>query len=316
MIENLINLGRKHNVLDSDAIKYFPIILLEEQSAIYTDYNSSLKNMAKKDHGNSQGDYIYGNNVRNDDLFGASIYKDLPLVDKIKSLKSEIINEIDFKQYHANVDGDMAVCVLSSYLASLNIYLHILKSPDRKALNINNEAKGKHGNKEKVFCYVPGDTLKNGVSNFVKDGMSYLAKKAETRKHIFIFLKDSHYQAIIPREKLKKQLAKGKITQIEIDQKLDIIINNAGDSNCLFHSVADVLKYNKIDKTVDGDLLNNRTKEYLNANFERLFNGLYVQIEVEESQNSVYGISASSHFRKLSTLMSQYKAAVESSRRV
>lgn len=311
VIERLINLGKEHNVLDSDAIKYFPIIFPKEHADIYINFLFALNYMAKKDGVILRSDYIFENDVRNDDLFGVSGYKDISLIEKIKSLKSEIINEIDFKKYYGNTDGDMAVCVLYSYLASLNTYLHILKVPDKGVLDRIKVAKDNTDTKVKVFCCEPGDILKNGMSYFLKDGMSYLAKKAETRKHIFIFLEKGHYQAILLRPKLKKQLAKGKIKEIEIDKESEKIIDNDGKGACLFYSVAYVLKHNKIDKTVDGDLLNYRTKEYLNANFERFFSGLYDQMKMESYQIKIDDKPTSDHFMKLFTLMTQYDAAVK-----
>lgn len=94
---------------------------------------------------------------------------------EMTDLKTKILDTIDFKKFHSQIDGEIAVLALYSYLASKGVCLHVF-----------NEG---HGNG--LLGRV------NFNSEFVNRGLK-IGSELETSKDIYVILKNGHYDGFSP----------------------------------------------------------------------------------------------------------------------
>lgn len=97
------------------------------------------------------------------------------ITSEMSDLKTKILDAIDFKKFHSQIDGEIAVLALYSYLASQGIRLHVLNDG--------------HGNG--LLGRV------NFNSGFVSRGLN-IGSELETNKDIYVFLKNGHYDGFSP----------------------------------------------------------------------------------------------------------------------
>ena len=97
------------------------------------------------------------------------------ITSEMLDLKTKILDAIDFKKFHSQIDGEIAVLALYSYLASEGIRLHVLNDG--------------HGNG--LLGRV------NFNSGFVNRGLN-IGSELETNKDIYVFLKNGHYDGFSP----------------------------------------------------------------------------------------------------------------------
>ena len=97
------------------------------------------------------------------------------ITSEMSDLKTKILDAIDFKKFHSQIDGEIAVLALYSYLASQGIRLHVLNDG--------------HGNG--LLGRV------NFNSGFVSRGL-YFGSELETNKDIYVFLINGHYDGFSP----------------------------------------------------------------------------------------------------------------------
>lgn len=97
------------------------------------------------------------------------------ITSEMSDLKTKILDAIDFKKFHSQIDGEIAVLALYSYLASQGIRLHVLNDG--------------HGNG--LLGRV------NFNSEFVNRGLN-IGSELETNKDIYVFLKNGHYDGFSP----------------------------------------------------------------------------------------------------------------------
>ncbi len=209
---------------------------------------------------NATHDPVSRNTLRNNKLSGVSIKKNEPLADsdnvekslQVKgnvnpknkdTLRKEIINEIDFKKYNSQIDGEIAVLALYSYLAERNVQLNIFNADKTSLVSIGDEAVGRGLN---------------------------IKEPSKTDNSVSIILDRSHYSGF--------------------DPKKEITYPSKGDGNCLFHSVANMLKINNIkmegiNKIVDGVYLNQLTKEHFNNNFDKFIAAFFNSDDESDTTN-------------------------------
>lgn len=161
------------------------------------------------------------------------------------TLRKEIINEIDFKKYNSQIDGEIAVLALYSYLAERNVQLNILEADKESRVPIELIAAGRGLN---------------------------IKKLPKTDNSVSIILDSSHYSGFDPK--------KAKT------------YSSTGDGNCLFHSVANMLKINNIEMEgindivdVDGVYLNQLTKEHFNNNFDKFIAAFFNSDDESDTTN-------------------------------
>lgn len=139
---------------------------------------------------NATHDPVSRNTLRNKKLSDVSINKNEPLADsdnvekslQVKdnvnpknkdTLRKEIINEIDFKKYYSQIDGEIAVLALYSYLAERNVQLNILEADKESRVPIELIAAGRGLN---------------------------IKKLPKTDNSVSIILDSSHYSGFDPKE--------------------------------------------------------------------------------------------------------------------
>ncbi|TKV06149.1 hypothetical protein FDX19_21770 [Citrobacter sp. wls619] len=209
---------------------------------------------------NATHDPVSRNTLRNKKLSDVSINKNEPLADsdnvekslQVKdnvnpknkdTLRKEIINEIDFKKYNSQIDGEIAVLALYSYLAERNVQLNILEADKESRVPIELIAAGRGLN---------------------------IKKPPKTDNSVSIILDRGHYSGFDPKEA--------------------ITYPSKGDGNCLFHSVANMLKINNIkmegiNDIVDGVYLNQLTKEHFNNNFDKFIAAFFNSDDESDTTN-------------------------------
>lgn len=239
-------------------------------------YSASKFNFWAKEF-NADHDYVSGNTARNSESSGVSIEKNESLADSDnvekslqakgdiniankEGLKNKIIDEIDFQKYYSQIDGEIAVYALYSYLAEKGIRLNIVNSDEKSFFNIEENAAGRR--------------LDIGASR-------------ETDKRVFIILKNGHYDGYEPGQK--------------------IIYPSAGDGNCLFHSVVNMLKMKGIETSENGASLNQEIKEYLKNNIDRYISSFFSPNDESEIE-SIKDEGLKKHSETLFHLVKEYKS--------
>lgn len=224
----------------------------------------------------AERDKISASTTRNGDSSGVSINQNESLVDsenvkkslevesvvnieKKDILKKQIIDEIDFQKFYSQIDGEIAVFALYSYLAAKGIRLNIVNADQKSFAPIEEIAK----NREVDI----GASLK-------------------TEKHVFIILNNGHYNGFDPEQK--------------------ITYPSAGDGNCLFHSVANMLNKAGVDTEVNGLSLNQRTTEHLNNHFDS-FTSAFFNPDDESEIATIKDEGVKKHTETLFRLVKEYK---------
>ena len=163
-------------------------------------------------------------------------------------LKKEILNEIDFNKFHSQIDGEIAVLALYSYLESEGIRLHVLN--------------GGHGN---------GGLLGRVDLDWklVYRGLK-IETELETNKDIFVFLEDGHYDGFSP----------SSMKSVQVNGDGNCLFHSAA---AMLNRIA-----MNDDAAMKGDDLNAMTKVHLEDNFDRFvtaFFNAHDEVGIKQMQN-------------------------------
>ncbi|WP_407056868.1 OTU domain-containing protein [Citrobacter youngae] len=163
-------------------------------------------------------------------------------------LKKEILNEIDFKKFHSQIDGEIAVLALYSYLASEGIRLHVLND-------------GHDGNG--LLGRVDLD------SKLVNRGLK-IETELETNKDIYVFLENGHYDGFSP----------SSMKSVQVNGDGNCLFHSAA-------AMLNRIAMNN-DVAMKGDDLNAMTKVHLEDNFDRFvtaFFNAFDEARIKQMQN-------------------------------
>ena len=163
-------------------------------------------------------------------------------------LKKEILNEIDFNKFHSQIDGEIAVLALYSYLASEGIRLHVLND-------------GHDGNG--LLGRVDLD------SKLVNRGLK-IETELETNKDIYVFLENGHYDGFSP----------SSMKSVQVNGDGNCLFHSAA-------AMLNRIAMNN-DVAMKGDDLNAMTKVHLEDNFDRFvtaFFNAFDEARIKQMQN-------------------------------
>lgn len=157
------------------------------------------------------------------------------ITSEMSDLKTKILNEIDFKKFHSQIDGEIAVLALYSYLESEGIRLHVLN--------------GGHGNGE-FLGRVDLDW------KLVNRGLK-IETELETNKDIFVFLENGHYDGF----------SRSSMKPVQVNGDGNGLFHSAA---AMLNRIA-----MNDDAAMKGDDLNAMTKVYLEDNFDRFVTAFF-----------------------------------------
>ncbi|MEB0863791.1 hypothetical protein VC897_04480 [Citrobacter youngae] len=170
------------------------------------------------------------------------------ITSEISDLKTKILDAIDFKKFHSQIDGEIAVLALYSYLASKGSRLHVWRA----------------------------DGLGNGLINrvdfnegVVNRGLD-IGTKLETNKDIHIILKNGHYDVFSP----------SSMKSVQVHGDGNCLFHSAA-------AMLNRIAMNN-DAAMKGDYLNAMTKVHLEDNFDRFvtaFFHAYDEVEISRMQD-------------------------------
>ncbi|VEI42722.1 Uncharacterised protein [Citrobacter youngae] len=170
------------------------------------------------------------------------------ITSEISDLKTKILDAIDFKKFHSQIDGEIAVLALYSYLASKGSRLHVWRA----------------------------DGLGNGLINrvdfnegVVNRGLD-IGTKLETNKDIHIILKNGHYDGFSP----------SSMKSVQVHGDGNCLFHSAA-------AMLNRIAMNN-DAAMKGDYLNAMTKVHLEDNFDRFvtaFFHAYDEVEISRMQD-------------------------------